>query len=119
MRSVAARGRDTFVYDMGAWFDVSAGTSPKKEWAPVGVVCAGKEAGFATGKIRCFPIPIGKAQHGGLGEAARRRPDTASKTRDTGTRRCGEHKYGSRWKRRGRRAKNRTLYGLFGHVILS
>lgn len=117
-RSVAARGRDTPVDDMGAWFDVSAGTSPKKEWEPVGVACAGKEAEFATGKICCFPIPIGKAQHGGLGEAARQRPDTESKTRDTDTRRCTGHDNGSWWKRRGRRTKNRTLYDLFGHVIL-
>lgn len=75
-RGVAARGRNTPVNDTGAWLDVSAETGPKKkkEWAPVGVVCAGKEAGFASGKIRCFPIPIGQAQHGGLGEAARQAP---------------------------------------------
>lgn len=58
MQSVAAGGRSTAVSDMGAWFDVNAETSPKKEWAPVGVVCAEKEAGFASGKILCFPIPF-------------------------------------------------------------
>ncbi|TSK72024.1 hypothetical protein Baya_3008 [Bagarius yarrelli] len=78
----------------------------------VGVVCAGKEAESSTGKIRCFPILIRTAQHGGLGEAARLRPDTASKTRDTNTQRWKEHSNGSRGERRGRKGKNWGTLGL-------